>query len=177
MFIKNQHFGFLVFWLSKGKNISQGSQSRWGFKLSYLCNCTINLPWQLKLGHHQRRPQKYKNNHGRKSDSNVKILSERNKLRKRNNRPTYAYKKQFDAKSADKYSLYKTRSKRSEPAFSLADFCSYIASSSYYSSGHYRGSGSSGSSGSSLCGSSSGDSSGDSSGSSSPGVQVKFVKE
>jgi len=140
-------------------------------------NPNFNIPEsrqkiQWQQGHHQRRPQKYKNNHGRKSDSNVKILSERNKLRKRNNRPTYAYKKQFDAKSADKYSLYKTRSKRSEPAFSLADFCSYIASSSYYSSGHYRGSGSSGSSGSSLCGSSSGDSSGDSSGSSSPGVQV-----
>ena len=135
-----------------------------------VCHCTINLPWQLKLGHHQRRPQKYKNNHGRKYDSNVKILSEGNKLRKRNNRPTYAYKKQFDAKSADKYSLYKTRSKRSEPAFdfSLADFCSYIAASS---SGSATSSGRD--SGSSLCGSSSGDSFG----SSSPAVQVKFVKE
>ena len=137
-----------------------------------VCHCTINLPWQLKLGHHQRRPQKYKNNHGRKYDSNVKILSEGNKLRKRNNRPTYAYKKQFDAKLADKYPLYKTRSKRSEPAFdfSVADFCAYIAAtSSGSSSGHSRASSSS------LCGSSG--SSGDSFGSSSPAVQVKFVKK
>ena len=142
----------------------------WVFRLG-VCHCTINLPWQLKLGHHQRRPQKYKNNHGRKYDSNVKNLSEGNKLRKRNNRPTYAYKKQFDAKLADKYSLFKTRSKRSEPAFdfSLADFCSYIAASSSASS---RGP----SSGSSLCGSS-GSSPGDSLSGSSPAVQVKFVKE
>ena len=131
-----------------------------------VCHCTINLPWQLKLGHHQRRPQKYKNNHGRRDDSNVKNLPEGNKLRKRNNRPTYAYKKQFDAKLADKYSLFKTRSKRSEPAFSLDEFCSYIASS-----GHSRGPSSS----VSLCGSSSGDSV--SVESSSPAVQVKFVKE
>ena len=134
-----------------------------------VCHCTINLPLQLKLGHHQRRPQKYKNNHGRKYDSNVKNLHEGNKLRKRNNYPTYAYKKQFDAKLADKYSLFKTRSKRSEPAFSLDAFCSYIASSS---SGHSRAPSSSVSS---LCGSSSGDSV--SVESSSPAVQVKFVKE
>ena len=126
----------------------------------------------MKLGHHQRRPQKYKNNHGRKDDSNVKNWPEGNKLRKRNNRPTYAYKKQFDAKLADKYSLFKTRSKRSEPAFdfSLADFCSFIAASSSASA-----SATARDSGGSLCGSSSGDS--DSFESSSPGVQVKFVKE
>ena len=129
-----------------------------------VCHYTINLPWQLKLGHHQRRPQKYKNNHGRKDDSNVKNLPEGNKLRKRNNHPIYAYKKQLDAKLADKY---KTRSKRSEPAFdfSLADFCSFIAASSDASA-------TARASGGSLCGSSSGDTFG-----SSAGVQVKFVKE
>ena len=147
----------------------------WVFRLG-VCHCTINLPWQLKLGHHQRRPQKYRNNHGRKYDSNVKNLPEGNKLRKRNNRPTYAYKKQFDAKLADKYPLYKTRSKRSEPAFdfTLADFCAYIAASDaeIISVSSARGSGSS------LCGfsSSSGDSFGSSFGSS-PASQVKFVKE
>ena len=120
----------------------------------------------MKLGHHQRRPQKYKNNHGRKYDSNVKNLPEGNKLRKRNNRQIYAHKKQFDAKLADKY---KTRSKRSEPAFdfSLADFCSFIAASSSASA-----TATARDSGGSLCGSSSGDSFG-----SSAGVQVKFVKE
>jgi len=120
-------------------------------------NPNFNIPEsrqkiQWQQGHHQRRPQKYKNNHGRKDDSNVKNLPEGNKLRKRNNRPTYAYKKQFDAKLADKYPLYKTRSKRSEPAFdfTLADFCAYIAASGaeIISDGEARDSGSS------LCGSS-----------------------
>jgi hypothetical protein len=133
--------------------------------MQYVFLYTINLPWQLKLGHHQRTPQKYKNNHGRKYDSNVKNLSEKNKSRKRNNLPTYAYKRQFDAKLADKYSLFKTRSKRSEPAFdfSPSDFCSYI---SVTFSESFRDS-----TGSSLCGSSTGISPG-----SSPAVQVKFVK-